>query len=490
MVKDLDGVTPTHETDVIVIGGGGGGMGAAISVKETNPDSDVILIQKIGELGGSTTMSVGSITASNSHLQKERGIIDSSRAHFKDIDKFIKKASEIERYVQLGAHESLLDRDNRTLREVLVENSGDTLQWLSDLGCDYSGPYLEQPHRVPRMHQINPDTGAYRDILGGHLDNLNVEVLYNTEAYELIEIEEKVEGVVAKQEGRRNPLIISCTEGVILATGDYVNNMDYREEYTEDTISEPINEHNTGDGHRMAETLGAELVNMDMQYPIFRFGDPLYTGPEILSLLGEGAILVSNKGKRFINEDSDYDQIYDSVLSQELDSIYVVFDSEIADIFNSWPNFISTLGRNSQAFGFLDYYLETDYLTKVNSWDDMKTVGGIDSESLSETITEYNTGIFDKEHEMIMDKYGRTNSKTNLNEFPLYVLGPIYPYIVITLGGVKVNENMQVIDAQGEEISQLYAAGSIAGSLLLFGHGHHHSWIFTSGRIAGEEVLS
>lgn len=490
MASSIEGITPTHEADVVIIGGGGAGMSAALSATEADDEAEVILIQKISELGGSTTMSVGSITVSESHLQEERGIVDSSEAHFKDIDKFIEEASEIERYAQLGAHESLRDRDDISLREILVENSGDTLEWLSEHGCEYAGPYLEPPHRVPRMHQITPDTKAYRDILGGSLEERGVEILYETEAYELITEDNEVIGVLAKRSGQRNPLIISSSEGVILATGDYVNSMEYRERYTDDALSEPINEHNTGDGHRMAQEVGADLVNMDMQYPIFRFGDPLYTGPEVLDLLEAGSILVSGSGNRFINEDSDYDQIYDSVLRQDMESMYIVFDSEIADTFTSWPNFISTLGRDSKAFGFVEFYLQTGYLSKITSWEGIREVGGIEGENLQQTIQGYNTGVYDEAHDMIMDNYGRTESRTKLTEFPLYVLGPISPYVVITLGGVKINDQMQVVDTEGEPIPNLYAAGSIAGSFLLFGHGHHHSWIFTTGRIAGGEVLN
>lgn len=490
MDEGFEDITPTHEADVVVVGGGGGGMSAAIAATEADPTADVLLLQKIGELGGSTTMSVGSLTASGTHLQADRGIEDSPGAHYEDIDRFIDQAEDIERYAGLDHDESLRDRDDTSLREVLVEESAETLRWLCDHGCEYAGPYLESPHRVPRMHQITPDTTAYRDVLGDVLESRGVEVLYNTAATELVVADGAVRGVAARQEGTRKTLIVSCTEGVVLATGDYVAGMDYREQYTDDAVSEPINEHNTGDGHRMGEAVGAELVNMDMQYPIFRFGDPLYTGPELLSLLDAGSMLVSAAGERFVNEDAEYGQIYDSVLRQDLESVYLVLDDDVAQTFTAWPDFISTLGRDSRAFGFLEDYRETDYMTTVHRLSDLTDVGGIDGETLVETLQSYNTGVYDEHHDMYVDRFGRTESYNPLTEFPLYVLGPIRPYVVITLGGLRVDPEMQVLDAAGDPIEGLYAAGSIAGSFLMFGHGHHHSWIFTSGRLAGREVVA
>jgi len=51
---------------------------------------------------------------------------------------------------------------------------------------------------------------------------------------------------------------------------------------------------------------------------------------------------------------------------------------------------------------------------------------------------------------------------------------------------LRVDTQHRVLDAQGEPIPGLRAAGATGqGGLLLKGHGHHLAWAFVSGRRAG-----
>ena len=67
-------------TDVVVIGGGGSGMAAAISAAESG--LKVVVLEKNPDLGGTTRLSVGSITATGTRFQKAKGIKDSKDEHF------------------------------------------------------------------------------------------------------------------------------------------------------------------------------------------------------------------------------------------------------------------------------------------------------------------------------------------------------------------------------------------------------------------------
>ena len=71
-------------------------------------------------------------------------------------------------------------------------------------------------------------------------------------------------------------------------------------------------------------------------------------------------------------------------------------------------------------------------------------------------------------------------------EAPFIALGPVRSVFVHNEGGLAVDTNHRVLDAQGQPIRGLYAAGSTGqGGLLLKGHGHHLAWAFVSGRRAG-----
>ena len=71
------------ETDVLVIGGGGAGISAAIAAAEQG--TQVLLIEKVGYLGGATIISGGKIPAANSRQQAAAGIEDSVAALARDI---------------------------------------------------------------------------------------------------------------------------------------------------------------------------------------------------------------------------------------------------------------------------------------------------------------------------------------------------------------------------------------------------------------------
>jgi fumarate reductase flavoprotein subunit len=80
--------TDSHEveTDVLVIGGGGTGLAAAVSATEEG--AKVIVAEKCSSLGGTTGLSIGSITACCTPYQARQGIIDSPEALFQDMKKF------------------------------------------------------------------------------------------------------------------------------------------------------------------------------------------------------------------------------------------------------------------------------------------------------------------------------------------------------------------------------------------------------------------
>jgi fumarate reductase flavoprotein subunit len=60
----------------------------------------------------------------------------------------------------------------------------------------------------------------------------------------------------------------------------------------------------------------------------------------------------------------------------------------------------------------------------------------------------------------------------------------------VTLGGLKINTGLQVLDTEGEPIAGLYAAGNVSGSFwgdeyptTTPGASHSRAWTF--GRLAG-----
>lgn len=465
----------SRTVDVLVVGGGGAGMATALSAREAG--GEVLILEKTDELGGATAMSIGSYSVAGTDLQAAEGIEDSAEAHFADMMKFVDQAVESPRHVNLDKQGDLHEKDFPALRRLIVEMGPDTFEWLQEKGLKYEGPFPEPPHRVPRMHNVQPTTDAYRDVLGQAVRDAGVEIETGTAVAELLTADGAIVGA-RTEDGRA----YEARGGVVLATGGFVANRDLRAEFTTDASAPAISEHGAGAGHEMAREVGADLVNMDLQWLSFRVGEPLNTEPDVPAMTDEGAILVSPAGDRFVNELSDYDQLFDATLDPAGGACYLLFDADVAETFASWPNYVSTFPGS--AYGYLEDYAETEYLHDATDLDALADAAGFEAETLAAAVETYNAAATGER----LDRYGRTAFAGPLDSPPYYALGPIKPYSLLTDGGVAVNTRMEALDEAGGPIDGLYAVGDTAGAPLRLGHGHHHLWLFNSGRVAGREA--
>ena len=245
-------------TDVLVIGGGGAGLAAAIEAAAAG--RRVVLLEKNPALGGSTAWSVGSISVNGSPHQRRGGIVDSSDDHFADMETLA------------GC---LADRDNPALRRLLVDNIGDTFDWLLDMGLVFAGPMPEPPHRVARMHNVLPNSRAFPDRLGRRARTLGVELRLQTRAESLrIEAGRVIGATVRTATGTA---LTVTAHNVVLAGGDYSASPGLLAELASDSAARlcPVNPTATGDGLRIGRDAGGVIVNGDLvRGPVMRFVPP------------------------------------------------------------------------------------------------------------------------------------------------------------------------------------------------------------------------
>jgi fumarate reductase flavoprotein subunit len=105
----------------------------------------------------------------------------------------------------------------------------------------------------------------------------------------------------------------------------------------------------------------------------------------------------------------------------------------------------------------------------------------MDPATLSATVAAHNQTIAARD-----ETAGRNTATPQIGAGPYVALGPVRAVFVHAEGGVMVDTQHRVLDAQQKPIAGLYAAGSTGqGGLLLKGHGHHLAWAFVSGRRAG-----
>lgn len=487
-----------ENVDIVVVGGGGSGLAAAIEAARYG--RKVMLLEKNPQLGGTTIRSVGSITATCTPLQRAKGVQDVPQAHFEDMALF-------------ADDRGFVDKDNLELRRLLVEHSPDTVQWLMDLGVVFFGTMPEPPHRLPRMHNVLPHSRSYVYHLKKRALELGVDIRFGAPVIRLRRSDERVTGVEVDTGGGQTRHI-AARLGVILATGDYSSAKEVKAQFMSPDLAdiEGINPTSTGDGQRMVQEVGGDIVNGEIMLgPEIRFVAPpsksfidnippvkpvalamrwamghlpswllrpflmLFVTTNLApshNLFKKGAILINKEGRRFVNE-RDNPQY---AIPRQPDRIaYILMDAQVGAQFEAWPNFISTAPGVAYAY-LADYQRNRkDISFAAGSLSALASKLGIAAAALEQTVAEYNANL--------------PEGATPITRAPFYALGPAKSWIVLTDGGARINSQFEVLDRSSRPIPGLYAAGSAGqGGVLLEGHGHHLGWAFTSGRLAGQSA--
>jgi fumarate reductase flavoprotein subunit len=499
----------SSEFDVIVVGGGGSGLAAAYSVAQRG--GRVLLLEKQPTLGGTTAIAVGSYTAAGTSLQKTAEIEDSAADHAIDAGKFA--APEIEAL------------NEPQLRAFFLEQAAETFEWLRSLGLSFHGPSPEPPNRVPRMHNVVPGARAYIGTLHRALRKLDATILCEADVRELLRDAGRVVGVRAIVDNEERQF--RATRGVVLAAGDYANDPELisRHKGPRFTKIRGINPHASGDGHRLAEAAGAELLNMGVTYgPELRFIAPKRTsllewlpdGGRIVrfvtavargmpsrlmdsftkrllvtwqhpenALYRDGAILVNRRGERFTDETSSPSREID-VAQQTQGEAFILLDQRLIERYSAWPHFISTAPEIAYAY-VADYRrLRADVMASGYTLGDLAELRGMAPDTLVETVEQFNRFCNGQQ----ADPHGRLDTPPPMETGPWVFMGPVKASFTTTEGGARIDQSFQVLDHEGQPIAGLHAVGQTGlGGMILWGHGLHIAWALTSGRLVGEVLM-
>ena len=442
--KDLD-------TDVVIIGAGGAGMTAAINTAQAG--KDVILLEKMPYAGGNTTKATGGMNAAETHYQAEQGIDDS-------VEQFVEDTME-------GGH-NINDKD---LVTTLAENSAEAIDWLDSIGAPLPKVSFSGGATNARIHapEDGSGVGAYLvTSLLKKMDELDINVMYDTKATSLISKDGTVTGV--KAESRDTEYTINA-KAVILATGGFGNNEDMIVQYRKDlkgtvTTSAPGI---TGDGIVMAEDVGADLVDIE-QIQLHPTVEQKTSMLITESVRGDGAILVNQDGKRFTDELLTRDVVSAAELEQPGSYAYIIFDQRLRDGLKA-----------------IEKYVSTGITVQGDTIEELAEKIDVDPATLAETLKNWNKYVADQND----PDFGRTTGMDqDLSQAPFYAI-KIAPGIHHTMGGVHIDTDARVIDKDGNPIPGLFAAGEVVGGV----HGGNRlggnavADIVVFGKIASESAV-
>jgi hypothetical protein len=314
---------------------------------------------------------------------------------------------------------------------------------------------------------------------------------------------------------------------VILAAGDYASAPDLIRRFKGEGFDavEGINPLAGGDGQRLVEAAGGQLVNMDVTYgPELRFVSPTRPGfqswlpsgrlashlmaavariiprwvlrayikrllvtwqhPEN-ALFDDGAILVNSRGERFCNERQWPGR--ELALAKQPGKIgFILLDQRLIERYSRWPHFISTAPDIAYAY-VADYLrLRPDVTLRARSLDELAARRRLALSELQSSIVAFNAYVTGKSS----DNYGRSEDQHPLLPGDWLLLGPVKSYFTTTEGGAAINQQFAVLDPAGQPIAGLYAVGQNGlGGMILWGHGLHIAWAMTSGRLAGKTIM-
>ena len=481
--------------DVVVVGAGNAALCAALSAREAGADVLVLERAPFEERGGNTAFTAGAMRVAY------RGV--------EDIVELCPELTEQElAQTDFGSYteEQFFDdlarvteyRTDPDLADILVSRSLETLRWMRSQGVKFAPIYGRQAFKVEGKFTFWG--GLTLETWGGGpglvealtqaASDAGIEIVYRARAMDLLTDDQGIRGVRARVEGHTYEVAATA---VILASGGFEANPEWRTRYLGpgyDLAKVRGSRFNMGDGIRMALEIGAmpwghwsgaHAVGWDLNAP--PFGD-LTVGDGFQKHSYPFAIMVNADGRRFVDEGADfrnytYAKYGHVILAQPGQFAWQIFDRKVAHLLRD------------------EYRIrQVTKVTATTIEELARKLDGVDAEALVKTVEEYNAAVTtdipfnpnvkDGRRTVGLD-IDKSNWANTIDEPPFEAYA-VTCGVTFTFGGLRINEEAQVMDTEGAAIPGLYACGELVGGIFYFnypgGTGLTNGAVF--GRIAGQ----
>ena len=415
----------------------------------------VAVLEKEEELGGNTNRASSGMNAAETNVQLHHGVIDNVADFY---------------------HETYKDGGRLNDKDMLgyfVYHTAPAIDWLADHDIKLDDITITGGMSKKRTHRP-----ASMAPIGGFLVKSLLEVV----AQEDIPVfnKTKVTKLRRADDGRVNGVEVDAdgitkvinAKAVILATGGFGASKEYIKRFRPDlesykTTNQPGA---TGDGLKLAENVGAELMQMNLVqvHPTVQQDNPhVYLIGE--AVRGEGAIMVNGEGKRFVNELNTRKICANAITALPEHSAYLIFDQGIRDHVKA-----------------IEFYDKVGLVVHGETIEDLAKQINVDPDNLKQTVTTWNQAV--ESHDDA--EFGRTTGMDRGITKPGFFAIHIAPAIHYTMGGIHITPKTQVLDGNGDIIKGLFAAGEVAGGL----HGNNRvggnsiAETIVFGRQAGQQV--
>jgi len=475
------------ETDVIVISAGASGLSACNAAAEKG--AKVVAFEKASTTGGTGAMGMGPFGL-ESPIQRLKQMGPSKEEAFKAMMHYT--------HYQVDAK----------LVSTYFDKATTTIEWLQKMGVEFwdAVPYF--PGGWPTWHIVAPGgEGCARNlyrILFERAKEKGVEFLLQTPAKKIIKQGGKITGVIG--EDRNGEKVEVSGKAVIVATGGFGDNPQLIKKFTGYEWGVDMQSFRipglAGDGLKMAWEVGAFQTEMKMEMMFLPPGggtdniNPV--DPELMEAFRQPNYFCNIMGERFMDEAiipnatftgnaishqkgrcafNIFDENIKKVMEDRYEEIHVTFPFTKLEKFDE-------LIKKSKDIGYKYIYI-------ADSLEDLAAQTGINAAGLKAGIEEYNA-FCDKGYDPVFHK--RYKSLRPLRTPKFYAM-KFLPGAYGSLGGIKVNYKLEVLDKEWNAIPGLYGAGTDANTIYGDSYpfvlpGNTMGWALNSGRMAGESAAA
>lgn len=471
-----DTIAETVETDVVVVGGGMSGLVAAASCAENGLKVTLISASKAPVSRG------GSNNGVYSKVMEEMGIprMDPTWFYRKE-------------YLANGGN------FKPALWYKFYNNSEEAINWIIDIAAKAgikttieSGPEYKEGDPMftpPAAHAFYVDDSELKGSIGngeGHIaaemgryvtEDLGVDVRWNVKGEQLVR-----GGVANGTQGRVDAIIASDADGtytkyvgskaIIMATGDFSHDKDMMERYCPQAVelcdfTTDVNYDQgiwmgglmPGDGHKMELWVGGawqkEPNNIMLGRPNLP-GDQPYTS--------HTGLMVDNAGQRFMNEDALGGLACATIMHLPEKTAYCIWGANRAEAGGPWGAINYPHGEYFTTEEVIERW-DTDAdgfgIVKADTREEVISKLGLPASTI-ETVERYNKMC---EAGVDTDFYKTADKLIPIGEGD----GPFYgasfsPGFLTSLGGLRTDPDLRVLDENDQPIEGLFNAGCMIGN--------------------------
>lgn len=487
----------SYEADIVIVGGGLSGLSAALTASQNGLKA--IVLEKMHFLGGAGLFPEGTLGI-GTRYQKANGIEITT-------DKVFSKVMEFHHW-----------RCNAAVIRTLLNRSGETIDWLTDNGVEIQGiRTLFPPEKSLQVWHIIEGHGARLvKILAEAIEKNGGAILKSTPAKKLRINEEGAVAGVKAENADGEPIIVTAG-AVIIATGGFASNREMLEKYVPDVSSPgmaklmyrgPEIDGRTGDGINMALSVNAGLAGMgtlagnspylDSEPAIRQFRGPQHM-KQMRCALSQPFLWINRNGDRFYNESlgSVFSDVYNAMTSNG-GLMWSVFDDHMkTEMVEKGPltpfnNIVVPGQKMTELDDGIRKGMASGFAFKADTIESLAGKIGVIPEKLRGTINLVNR-YADQQYDPDFNRNPKHLIKFDIANGPYYALKGLRAFFM-TLGGVRVNTDMQALDVNGRVIPGLYVTGQDMGGLYdstydLLAEGSASSFALSSGRIAVKSII-